>query len=417
MRVLIAGVTYSPSLNGQAIFTTNLAEGLAKHGHEVLVVFPANQSIASPQEQNGVHLAPLKSISLEVVHEDTYVPVYFEHAIVQILKDFRPDVIHIQDHYPQSVSIVRFAQKLGIKVIGTNHFMPENLAAYVPILSKIKPLYDWLSWRWVLDVYNRVDVVAAQSQAAAEILRAHGLRRPIYPISCGIDLQHFQPNPDTDRNACRVRYQLDTTKTVFLFVGRVDPEKRLETLIRAFHLLPRQDIELAIAGSGAAIGELKNLAEQLNQEKRVHFLGPISSKDLPILLNSIDIFVMPSTAELLSIATLEAMACGRPVLLANAGALAGLVRQQNVNGYLFEPENAVDAARHIELFMDQRYRWEDMGKNSRMISQSHSLEKTISQYEILYKGLLGEVHVFSPDLFSESQDSLSLQQDNKGNVV
>jgi 1,2-diacylglycerol 3-alpha-glucosyltransferase len=387
MRVLIAGTTYAPSLNGQAVFTTNLAEGLVEYGHEVLAAFPAKPKSSVPRTRNGVHLRPVKSISLEFVHEDSYAPIHSEHEIAQMFDDFRPDILHIQDHYPLSFSMVRLAGQRGIKVIGTNHFMPENLAPYIPILSKIKPLYDWLSWRWVLEVYNHVDVVTAQSRAAAEILRSQGLQRPIHPVSCGINLKRFRPNPATNREACRRRYQLDSTKTVFLFVGRVDREKRIDTLIRAFSLLPRQDIQLAIAGKGAALDELRDLAEQLDKSRRIHFLGPILAKDLPVLLNSTDIFVMPSTAELLSIATLEAMACGRPVLLANAGALSDLV-EHNVNGFLFEPEDAADAARYIELFADQRQRWEEMGATSRLISQAHSLEKTISQYEILYEGLL-----------------------------
>lgn len=406
MRVLIVGTTYAPSLNGQAVFTTNLAEGLVQRGYEVLAAFPANHRRFFPRQRNGVHLTVVKSISLEFAHEDAYAPIYSEQEIAQVFDDFQPDIIHVQDHYPLSYSVVRLAQQRGIKVIGTNHFMPENLAAYIPILSKIKPLYDWLSWRWVLEVHNRVDVVTAQSQAAAEILRAQGLQRPIYPISCGIDLKHFYPNPATEREVCRRRYALDPTKTVFLFVGRVDREKRIDTLIRAFSLLPRQDIQLAIAGKGAALGELKDLAEQLEQSQRVHFLGPIPAKDLPVLLNSTDIFVMPSTAELLSIATLEAMACGRPVLLANAGALPVLVKH-NLNGFLFEPEDAADAARCIELLADQRHRWEEMGKASRLISQSHSLEKTVSQYELLYRGLLGNTLLTNPSV-SEVTDLLPL---------
>lgn len=403
MRVLIAGVTYSPSLNGQAIFTTNLAEGLVKHGHTVLVAFPTEDGISFPQQRNGVRLSPLKSISLGFVHEGSYAPIVFERTMAQIFDDFQPDIVHIQDHYPQSVSVVKLAQQRGIKMIGTNHFMPENLAPYIPILSKIRPMYDWLSWRWVLDVYNRVDVVTAQSEVAAEILRSQGLQRPIHPISCGIDLQHFYLNPDTDRNACRKHYGLDPAKIIFLFVGRVDREKRIDTLIRAFHLLSRKDIELAIAGKGAALEDLKELAEDLNQSHRVHFLGPIPPKDLPALLNSTDIFAMPSTAELLSLATLEAMACGRPVLLANAGALSSLVKH-NINGYLFEPEDAEDAARYMELLAEQRHRWEEMGNASRTISQSHSLEQTISQYETLYEGLLGNTHPINPGSLPQAKE-------------
>jgi 1,2-diacylglycerol 3-alpha-glucosyltransferase len=404
MRVLITGSTYSPALNGQAVFTTNLAEGLARRGHEVLVVFPADPKTSSPPEQNGVRLKPLNSISLEFIHKDAYAPIRFKQRIAQVLDDFQPDLIHIQDHYPLSLWVIRSAQERGIKVIGTNHFMPENLAAYIPVLPKIKSLYDWLSWRWVLEVYNHVDVVTAQSQAAMKILRAQGLQRPIHAISCGVDLKHFHPNPNTDRSACRIRYKLDPTKTTLLFVGRVDREKHIDTLIQAFHLLPRQD--------GSALDELRNLAEQLNQSKRVHFLGPVSAKDLPVLLNSIDIFAMPSTAELLSIATLEAMACGRPVLLANAGALSGLVKH-NVNGFLFKPGDAADAAQYIELLTDQRHRWKEMGKASRIISQSHSLEETISQYEILYEGLLGNTPLIDPDSLSKVKDLFPIQKNRK----
>jgi glycosyltransferase involved in cell wall biosynthesis len=205
---------------------------------------------------------------------------------------------------------------------------------------------------------------------------------------------------------------LDPGKTVFLFVGRVDREKRIDILIRAFSLLPRQDIQLAIAGKGAALDELRDLAEQLGQGRRVHFLGPIPAKDLPVLLNSLDIFVMPSTAELLSIATLEAMACGRPVLLANAGALSGLVKH-HVNGFLFEPGDAADAAQYIELLVDQRHRWEEMGRASRLISLTHSLEETISQYEILYKGLTENMLPTHPGWSSEPEDLLPLREISK----
>ncbi len=386
MRVLIAGITYAPSLNGQAIFTTNLAEGLVKQGYEVMVAFPGGRNSSHPRVLNGVQLAPLKSVSLEFIHEDAYTPFRFKSAIARLFDDFQPDVIHIQDHYPVCSAVVRLAQKRGIKVIGTNHFMPENVAPYIPFLSKIKPLFNWLMWHLVLEVYNRVDVVTAQSPAAADILHSQGLRKPIYPVSCGIDLNHFHPNPNTDRNACRGRYHLDPAKTVFLFVGRVDREKRIDTLIHAFSLLSREDVQLGIAGSGAAFNELKALAERLKLGERVRFLGPIPMKDLPTLLNSADIFVMPSTAELLSIATLEAMACGRPVLLANAVALSSLVGPDN--GFLFEPGNAEDAARYIELLAGQRDRWKEMGKVGLEIAQAHSLEKTLAQYEMLYEGLL-----------------------------
>lgn len=386
MRILISGTTYHPALNGQAIFTVNLAEGLAKQGHEVVAVYPSEQGKAYSRTRNGVRLETVSSFSLSFLHPDSFVPLPSIKRVRQILDDFQPDIVHIQDHYPTCRSVVIESKKRKLKIVGTNHFMPENLAPYIPGLSKIKPLYNRLLWNWMLEVYNRLDVVTTQSRVAADIVRAQGLRVPVFPASCGIDLNQFRPDPSVDRLACRARYGLDPGRTIFLFVGRVDKEKRLDVLLRAFQYLKRDDIQLAIAGSGAELNELQALAKKLNLGERVRFTGFIH-ENLHVLLNSADIFTMPSEAELLSIASLEAMACGRPVLLADAVALPELVTQ-GVNGYLFKPGDSKDAAHFMELLADQSERWDEMGRAGVEKAQYHSLENTIKRYEALYKDAL-----------------------------
>ncbi|MCL4530398.1 MAG: glycosyltransferase [Chloroflexi bacterium] len=386
MRILICGTTYHPALNGQAIFTINLAEGLAKHGHEVVAVYPSEEGRAYSRTRKGVRLETTDSLSLSFLHPDSFVPLPSRKRVRQILDDFQPDIVHIQDHYPTCRSMVLEAKKRKLKIVGTNHFMPENLAPYIPGLSKIKPLYNWILWNWMLEVYNRVDVVTTQSRVAADIVRAQGLRMPVFPASCGIDLSRFHPDPSVDRLACRARYGLDPNRTIFLFVGRVDKEKRLDVLLRAFRYIKRDDIQLVIAGSGAALNDYQALAKSLNLGDKVRFTGFIH-ENLHVLLNSADIFTMPSEAELLSIASLEAMACGRPVLLADAVALPDLVTQ-GVNGYLFKPGDSQDAARYMELLASQPERWEEMGKASVEKSQYHGLENTIKRYEALYNDAL-----------------------------
>ncbi len=386
MRILICGTTYHPALNGQAIFTVNLAEGLAKQGHEVAVVYPSEEGKAYSRTRKGVRLETTDSLSLSFIHPDSFVPLPSRKRIRQILDDFRPDIVHIQDHYPTSRSMVLEAKKRKLKIVGTNHFMPENLAPYVPGLSKIKPLYNWILWNWMLEVYNRVDVVTTQSRVAADIVRTQGLRVPVFPASCGINLSRFHPDPSVDRLACRARYGLDPRRTIFLFVGRVDKEKRVDVLLRAFQYIKRDDIQLVIAGSGAALNDYQALAKSLNLGDKVRFTGFIH-ENLHVLLNSVDVFTMPSEAELLSLASLEAMACGRPVLLADAVALPDLVTQ-GVNGYLFKPGDSQDAAHYMELLASQPERWETMGKASVEKAQYHSLENTIKRYETLYKDTL-----------------------------
>lgn len=386
MRILITGTNYE-GLNGQAIFTVNLAEGLENRGHRVTAVFPSDEGRSYSRVRKGVHLEGVRSIRMTSFHPDTCIPFPTAKAIRRIYDFARPEIVHIQDHYPLSHAMLREAKRRNIPVMGTNHFMPENLAPYVPFVSKIKPVFNWLLWKWMLGVYNQMALVATQSQAAAALVRAQGLRPPVFPVSCGIDLGRFHPDAAIDRMACRARYGLDLKRTIFLFVGRVDKEKRVDVLLRALARLKRDDIQLVIAGRGAASEYYRGLANSLNLGDRVVFTGFIPNEDLHVLLNSVDVFTMPSEAELLSIASLEAMACARPLLLAEAIALPELVTP-GVNGFLFKPGDAEDAARCMQQLADHPERWGEMGKASLERAQAHSLENVLQRYETLYSQAL-----------------------------
>jgi len=192
------------------------------------------------------------------------------------------------------------------------------------------------------EVYDHLDAVVGPTRTAAEMLKKVGLKPPVSSISCGVDINLFHLDPSVDRVAWHAGNGIDPTHKVFLFVGRVDREKRLDVIIRAINLLDREDIEFVIAGNGAAKTDLMALVKGLGLEEKVRFTGFIPSTDLPSVLNSIDIYTMPSEAEILSIASLQAMACARPMLVADAVALPELVTA-NGNGLLFR-SNAVDEA-------------------------------------------------------------------------
>ena len=154
------------------------------------------------------------------------------------------------------------------------------------------------------------------------------------------------PTPDLDRNVIRRHFHLALDTPVLLYVGRVDREKGLDYLVEAAALLPPGAFQIAIAGKGMYRDLLMEMVHDLDIAERVTFPGYIDSEDLPLLLNSVDAFVMPSSAELQSIATLEAMSCGKPILAANARALPELV-EHGANGFLFNPQNAESLAESI----------------------------------------------------------------------
>lgn len=393
MRIMIASSTYFPSMNGQAVFTTNLAEGLVKRGHSVMIVLDSHHVQASEKVINGVMIEELRSISLSAFHADAYFSPFPRKEVRHLFDNFQPEIVHIQDHYPSCLVVLNVARKRGIKLVGSNHFIPENVAPYIPVLPRIKPIFDWILWQWMLFAYRKVDVITAQSAAAANIIRKQRIKQPILPISCGIDLQCFYPNPNEDHLRYCQRYGLDQDKKLFLFLGRIDGEKRVDLLVRTMKQLNRQDIQLAVAGHGAVENSLKHMVDGMGLNDRVKFTGFIPAEDVPGLMNSVDVFVMPSEAELLSISTLEAMACGRPVILANALALPELVKD-GVNGYLFKPGDVNALASRINSMADHPERWDEMGIASREIAVQHNLEDVIRKFESLYIHLLSEVPLF-----------------------
>ena len=387
MRILIAETSYYVSFHGEAIFTYNLTQGLAKLGHEVMVMVNSERGRGYREDHTGVQVAALDTFSLKRLHPNAALPYFPELSVGRIIKSFKPDLVHIQDHYPISRAVALSAQRQGIKLVGTNHFMPENIAPHVPFAARIKPIFNWVLWTWMLELYNRLDGAAAPSKTAAEMVRARGLKPAVVPISCGVDTGLFSTRHQGNRQQIFRQYGMDPEKTTFFFVGRIDGEKRLDVILHALRKLDRDDVQFIIAGNGTVAKQLKSLVHELGLGRKVAFTGFIPNPDLPAVLNSIDVFVMPSEAELLSIATLEAMACARPVLAADAVALPELVTDE-VNGYLFRAGDVDDAARRMAQLADQPERLPAMGKASLEKAQAHSLENVVAHYEHFYRAVL-----------------------------
>jgi 1,2-diacylglycerol 3-alpha-glucosyltransferase len=132
MRILISSSSYAPAANGQAVFTVNLAEGLAKRGHEVVVVVDSDQGRTNQKLVNGVTIEFLKSVGVNIFHSNVYVSLFPGKDMQRVFDALKPEIVHIQDHYPSCKAALKSARQRHIKVIGTNHYMPENLAPYAP---------------------------------------------------------------------------------------------------------------------------------------------------------------------------------------------------------------------------------------------------------------------------------------------
>jgi len=388
LRILIASQTYAPAANGQAVFTTQLAEGLAAAGHDVVVVVPSDRWRGYREQRNGVDLVALPAIPFGMNLGDVYFTPLPVSGLPRLLDEFQPQVVNLQDHYPLCRWLARFARRRGIPMIGTNHFIPENIVHYVLPFRPGRGVVNKILWWTMTSLYDHMDVVTTPTETAAEILRQVGLRSPVQAISCGVNLHHYAPIPGLNRDEVRREYGFDPDRILLVFVGRVDEEKDLQVILRALPGISA-NVQFGIVGEGRFESEIHRLVGELGLEDRVVFTGFVPERDLPKILQTADVFVMPSPAELQSIATLEAMATGKPVLAARARALPELI-DDGVNGVLFEPGDEDDASRGIRSLLEQRSRWPEMGEAGRQKVKPHHVESTIEAYERLYRHWIGK---------------------------
>lgn len=381
LRVLIAADTFPPDINGAARFTERLAGGLVRNGNDIHVIAPAisKQHGTFTEVHDGVSMTVHRIRSHRVIIHKTlrFVnPLTLKKKVDLILDGFEPDAIHSQSHMVLGRILVKSGRERNIRLIATNHIMPENLLKYLHLPNFLEKRVKARLWKDSGKVLANYDHVTTPTRRAAELLEEAAGIENVLAISCGIDATKFtNPTPTTNK-PFRV-----------LFLGRLDWEKHIHNLLRAMAKFPK-DIEffVEIAGDGSQKKYLNDLAKELKIADRVSFLGHITEEELPLAYERATVFAMPSIAELQSIATMEAMASGRPVVAANAMALPHLVHNGD-NGYLFEPDDVDDFYQCLlKIATADQKELNRLSENSIHLIQSHDIKRTLAIFEGLYRG-------------------------------
>ena len=144
---------------------------------------------------------------------------------------------------------------------------------------------------------------------------------------------------------------------------------------------------LLIVGAGTDLERMKNLTYELRIHSHVTFTGRVSDEEIIHLHKVGDIFAMPSPAELQSIATLEAMASGKPVVAVDAGALSELCQNQR-NGFLCEKDNIDQFSASLTRLVDDTKMRDKFAAESLAIAKTHDMRHTLDKFEEIYTTVL-----------------------------
>lgn len=373
--------TFLPDVNGAARFAERLAAGLVERGHEVHVVAPGRRYRRSAPrvemiEGQAVTVHRLPSLRWPPHDWLRFVlPWRARHYARQVLDRVTPDVIHIQSHIVIGRGLAKEAKARRIRLVATNHVMPENVLDFTLLPGWAEHAFVRWAWRQADKVLCLASAVTTPTRRAADFLERNTSRRGVLAVSCGLRAANYTADltPRTERR--------------LVFVGRITLEKEIDVAIKALSRLdPAFGVSLTVVGDGDQRKNLERLVQELGLQDRVRFTGRLSDTQLRRQLTEASAFVIPSIAELQSIATMEAMASGLPILAADAMALPHLV-QPGENGYLFQPGNDRELADHLtDLFSLSQEEYRSMQEASLAAVQAHDLDRTLDIFEALYRG-------------------------------
>jgi glycosyltransferase EpsD len=295
--------------------------------------------------------------------------VYEELKI--IIDTNKYEIIHC--HTPMGGALgrlaARSARKKGTRVIYTAHGFH---------FFKGAPLLDWLAYypaeRWLARYTDVLITINSEDYKIAKKLKAN--RIECVP-GVGIDTSKFR-NYKVNRTRKRESIGLSKDDFMIISVGELNKNKNHQVIIRALSRLKNQEIKYVICGQGSLKNELRELANELDVENQVKFLG--FRKDISELMKISDLFAFPSYREGLSLSLMEAMASGLPVICSKIRGNTDLI-EDGKGGYLIDDSNELIYAQYIELLFDnENIRSEMKEVNLNMIDE-YDIRNVMKKYK------------------------------------
>ncbi len=328
VRVAYFAGSMKPGQDGVTRVLYRLVDALESRGVPNIFFSP----VMPPEGERRTQMVEVPSVQFPL-HREYRLAVPGHKRFERDLKEFSPDLLHINSPCSLGHAAVRYGNRHGIPVVATYHTHFPSYARYYGIT----PLTG-LAWNYLRSLYNGCERVYAPSEPIMKELNTQGILNLRF-LPHGVDTGKFHPGFRSQEWRERLGIQ---RKSVLLFAGRLVWEKDLRTLAQAYRLLRlrRNDAVLVVAGDGPARKELEGLMPG------AVFLGFQSGTALSTAYASSDILIMPSTTETFGNVTIEAMASGLAPVCAAEGGACGLV-QNGVTGLLTRPRDPADLMEKI----------------------------------------------------------------------
>ncbi|MFA5791782.1 MAG: glycosyltransferase [Candidatus Paceibacterota bacterium] len=372
--------------SGVVVSTLRFGKLLKEQGHNVIFIGAKNKEHKENSYHDGIKTYRYRSIPIPKSDGwNLAFPTISE--LKKVFLEEKINIVHIILPMSGAIVAIKAARALGIKVVAHSHSQPENLFMNMPKI--IQPILSYLWNIYLAWMYSKAESIIYPSEMARSLLSKLSKKNQLSRvISNGINLEHFQPMEIGDFYK---KFNIPLNKVKLLFVGRLFPEKSIDTLIKAIPFIVKEypNTHTMIVGGGYLRQKLEKLSQNLLINNYVTFLGLVSEEDKILAYNASDIFVLPSLAELEGMVVLEAMACGKPIIVSDAKMSASRYFV-NGNGFLFKKKDYKDLAeKSLKLITDTSLR-EKFGKISLENSKNYDIHKSVEMLEKVYYSTLNK---------------------------
>ena len=368
-RILMIISLFHPLVGGTEKQAQRLAKKLQERGVTISILTREVKGCPDREEIDGIPVfRKIKTIEFGILWGVSYML-----STLVFLIRFRKEYDLIHCHHLQGFhSLIAVLMKglLNKKVIIKVAGGGERGDIYAIKARKLGWLY--------LRLLKRADRIIAVSREITSQLRENGFHPSIIQeIPNGVDTCQFTPGESP----------LPSSERLILYVGRLDPLKGLDDLIRAFRKVHERypEARLVLVGEGEVESNLMHLARELKISDQVSFEG--LQEDVKSYFGKSEIFAFPSLTEGLSNVLLEAMACGLPVVATRIGGNMELV-EHGVNGILINPGDPEGLSEAIITLLADPEQSRQMGREGRKrVDERYSLDKVAGEYLMLYRQL------------------------------
>ncbi|MCD6099990.1 MAG: glycosyltransferase family 4 protein [Candidatus Marinimicrobia bacterium] len=371
---------FPPQLGGIASHVYELSKELAKLNNEIFVLAP------KPKEQvfesfwpTGIHVFYVRENNSKAQESKIRTSVkLLDYSIranlklKKIIKNYSINIVHYHNLMPESL-ITKGIKK--VPVVFTAH---ESYFLKLAEKNR-KRLRFYLS---------HPDYIIAPSKELLETAKRYAklLNNASY-IPNGVDPNIFFP---TIQNGLQKEIGIKPGTPIILSARRLEEKNGVEYIIKAMPEIIKSfgNAKLLIVGDGSQRNYLKELAKQLNIEKSITWVGSKRNSEMPKYYNLADVVVLPSLKEATSIAGLEAMACGKPLVGTLVGGIPDLI-DDGKTGYLVPPRQPQKMARRIVQLLSDPKLVQEFGENARhKVLENFSWAQIANKTFSIYKSLI-----------------------------